>query len=362
MRDYGGISELYAGAGPITSVYLHLQPEPASTGDELSLRWRALRAELQSRGASPEMLAPIDARVRFANASGRTLVAFSRTEGGVFDDELEEFDGQDAATTGPLPLGLPLLRWQQQWVPCVSAVVDRVGADIAVFRGSRQQRERTVIGSDDEIERNAPGGWAQARYQHRAEDSWAHNAAEIAQQVAVSAAGVDAQLVLLAGDVRAVQLVRDHLPAQLRRIHHEVTSGLEQVSAGRVELRTSTLHRLIHEAATAARHEAVTACLDAVGRGHAVVGLADTAHALRRGAVDHLLVTYRPSDGRLARATSQPLEVVTEDATNDSLTAGWAPLLEVMARAAFRQSADVTVLEPGDVDLVDGVAAHVRFV
>jgi hypothetical protein len=361
MRDYGSIPELYAGTAPIASVYLHLRPEPASTGDELSLRWRALRAELRSGGASQEMLTPLDARVKSAAPSNRTLVAFARSSELVFDDELEEFDGPDAAATGLLPLGLPLLRWQQQWVPCVTAVVDRSGADIAVFRGSHLLRERTLVGSDDEIERNAPGGWAQARYQHRAEDSWAHNAAQVAQQVAVSAVGVDAKVVLLAGDVRALQLVKDHLPAQVRHIHHEVTSGLEQVSAGRVELRTSTLHRLIHEAAATARHEAVAECLEAVGRGHAVVGLADTVRALRRGAVDHLLVTYPRLDPRIARATLQPLEVVVEDASNELPALERAPLLEVMVRAAFRQSADVTVLEPGDEDLLDGVAAHVRF-
>lgn len=361
MRDYGFLPELYASTEPIASAYLHLHPEPGSTGTELLLRWRALRAELQAQGASAKTLEPIDVRVRSADASNRTFVAFAGSAELVFDDELEEFDGPDAAAFGSAPLGVPLLRWQQQWVPCVTAVVDRSGADIATFRGSRRLRDRTLTGPDDEIERNAPGGWAQGRYQHRAEDSWSHNAAEVARQVAASAAGVHAQLVLLAGDVRAVQLVRDHLPTGLRNIHREVTSGLEQNTAGRVELTTSTLHQQIHEVAAASRRQVVADCLEAVGRRHAVVGLAETLAALRRGAVDHLLVTYRPSDPRLARATLPWREITPLDDVKDAPASEQAPLLEALVRAAFDQSADVTVLEPEDADLVDGVAAHVRF-
>jgi hypothetical protein len=177
----------------------------------------------------------------------------------------------------------------------VTAIVDRSGADIATFRGSHRVRKRTLTGPDDEIERNARGGWAQARYQHRAEDSWSHNAAEVARQISASAAGV-----------HAVQLVREHLPITVRNIHREVTTGLEHDTTGRVELTTSTLHQLIHEAA------------------------ADTLSALRRGAVDHLLVTYRPSDARLARATPSPQEVVQVGDANDTTEPGQAPLLEVM--------------------------------
>src|SRR5262249_60119159 len=77
-------------------------------------------------------------------------------------------------------------------------------------------------------ERNAPGGWSQPRYQRRAEDSWQHNAAAVAQVVTRALRDLRAGLLLVAGDVRAVQLLRDHLPPALRR---QVT--LRHVPGGR---------------------------------------------------------------------------------------------------------------------------------
>ncbi|HET9142214.1 hypothetical protein [Actinophytocola sp.] len=83
----------------------------------------------------------------------------------------------------------------------------RTGADIHTGAGGGQPpRITSVLGPDDEIERNAPGGRAQSRYQHRAEDSWQHNAGAVA----------GARLLVISGDVRAVQLLEERLPAWIR--------------------------------------------------------------------------------------------------------------------------------------------------
>jgi hypothetical protein len=106
-----------------------------------------------------------------------------------------------------------LLAFRQRHPPYVVVVTDRTGADLTLVpRGAVTGATWTVIGPDDEIERNAPGGWAQARYQRLAEDSWQHNAAAVAREVTHALHQVDARLLLVAGDVRAVQLLRDQLP------------------------------------------------------------------------------------------------------------------------------------------------------
>ncbi|MEJ3748932.1 spore germination protein GerW family protein [Actinomycetes bacterium KLBMP 9797] len=81
-----------------------------------------------------------------------------------------------AAFGAPARVG-PLLTWLRRHPPHVVVVTDRIGADLtAVPRGAVAGLERTVVGPDDEVERNAPGGWSQPRYQRRAEDAWQHNA------------------------------------------------------------------------------------------------------------------------------------------------------------------------------------------
>ncbi len=101
--------------------------------------------------------------------------------------------------------------------------IDRSGADVtAVPRGAATGSTHTVVGPDDEIERNAPGGWAQPRYHRRAEDSWRHNAAAVADAARQELHRIDADLLLVAGDVRAAQMLEERLSPSL---HENLTMG-----------------------------------------------------------------------------------------------------------------------------------------
>ena len=60
------------------------------------------------------------------------------------------------------------------------------------------------------------------RYQDRAEDSWEHNADKVVDALARVAKVVDPRLVLLAGDVRAVALIRESLPKALAPLVRDI--------------------------------------------------------------------------------------------------------------------------------------------
>jgi hypothetical protein len=355
----------YEGSGPVLSVYLGLGVAPDGHGGEIPLRWRAMRSALGEQGAEESELRQLDAVVDAARPSGRTLAAFAH-DGLLESEELDDCAVSDTAVLGPLPVAVPLLRWRQQWVPYVVVQVDRTGADLAAYLGAGPPvAEQVVAGSDDEIERNAPGGWsglAQARYQHRAEDSWAHNAAEVARHVARLAADVDARLIITAGDVRAVQELTEHLPAPLRRLQEHVTSGLEQATPGRVKVAGDTVRELVHRAALRARADVVAEVENASGGSHLASGLQACAEALSKGAVRQLVLVDRPADDRWGWSWPDPLRVAADAVPPaETAEAQRAPLREVMVRAAFAQSADVTVVGPDEADLPDDVAALVRF-
>lgn len=363
MLSHDHLVALYAD-GPIASVYLRLSAEPGDTGREIGLRWRTLRERLEHQGASDAALHPIDERVAAANPVDRLLVAFAGSGRLLYAAELPFCDLPDAAAYGPLPHVLPLLRWAQQWVPHLVVVVDRTGADVAAFAGQgRLVSDGTVTGPDDEIERNAPGGWAQGRYQHRAEDSWAHNATVVAGRVEALSQLVDAGLVVLAGDPRAVQLVRDRLPHRLASVTRTASADGEQRASGRPSVRAATVHALVRAVAQSRSAGAVTELDEAVGAKRAVEGLHDTVEALRQSAVAHLLVVDVPGDDRQATVLSgEPAAIELHDASGTlAATASRVPLVDALVRAAVLQSTDVTVLAGPDVTLVDGVAAVLRF-
>jgi hypothetical protein len=115
-------------------------------------------------------------------------------------------------------------------VPFVLALADRTGADLFGFRHGPEDHpdvQREVKGDDFPIRKVKPGGWSQRRYQDRAENTWEENAEDVAQAIARLSVRVEARLVLLAGDVRAVALIQESWPAEFD-VRVEVISGERQ--------------------------------------------------------------------------------------------------------------------------------------
>jgi hypothetical protein len=146
---------------------------------------------------------------------------------------------------------------------------------------------------------------------------------------------------------------------------HTVTNGLEHSDPGRARVLPDTVKRLVHDIAARARADAVGTFGEARGTKDAAEGLADTLEALRRGAVGQLFVVESVSDDRRAWVWSDPLRLAAVNGPNsDSLAedgAEQARLTDAMARAAFAQGADVTVVGEDEAALTDGVGALIRF-
>jgi hypothetical protein len=273
----------------------------------------------------------------------------------------------DLAVTGTLPHLVPLLEWRQEHPPYVHAVVDRSGADLQAHPGGAGEAFRqTVTGTDDEIVRNAPGGWSQMRHQHRAEDSWEHNAALVADELGIALSRVSARLLLLAGDVRAVQYVTKHLPTWVRReVSVRQVAGVRGKDGAEREHATEVEDQVRQWAQE--RTAAVLRSL-AEGRspdGRTVEAVRPTLDALARGQVGTLVVTHDPQDERTAWFGLSPTEV--SDRRETLLRADGpvecAPLTDVAVRAAVLTGAEVRVLQPGTADApLQGLGGLCRYV
>jgi len=211
---------------PIASVYFDLRP----TGEQdVPLRWRPIIDRLAAQGAGPATLDVLTEHVSDSVPGPGVLAAFGAAEDVVLAVDMPGSEQPDSAVYAALPHLAPLLAWLQDRPPHVAAVVDRIDADITVYpSGTTGPISTVVTGPDDEIERNAPGGPAQLRYQHRAEDSWEHNAARVADALSRTLRRFAAHVLVLAGDTRALQYLDDHLPAWTR---HEVM--IRRIGGGR---------------------------------------------------------------------------------------------------------------------------------
>ena len=217
--DPSDLAEFIKDAGPFLSLYLHTEADVENAAGRSLTRWKTVRCELAHRNVPDALLAEIEALVANAHLHGDGLAVLATPEG-IRHVEYGPVAGpEDVATWAALPALVPLLAYRQSQLPIVVVLADRIGADLVAFRHDAAEVE-TVEGGDFPITKVAPGGWSQRRYQQRAENTWETNAALAAEEVASLVRRVDAQIVVVAGDVRAVALLLDELPSDVAELVH----------------------------------------------------------------------------------------------------------------------------------------------
>lgn len=346
---------------PLASVYLGLEPATATVDvlEDLDLRWRVMASRLAELGTPPSTvdvlgyyiaaLPVYPTEMALFASDGQIRLAHEIAGGAPFDS---------VRYAAPAHI-LPLLAWLQAHPAYVEVVIDRTGAEITAVRaGAAAGHTETVTGPDDEIERNAPGGWAQPRYQRRAEDSWRHNAAAVAEAATHALRRVHANLLLVAGDVRAVQLLRERLP---EASHLRVQS----VPGGRGRDGSEPVRRTAVAAARAAHGDNLaTAALAAfvnASRGAAVQGPDDTLATLAAGQVRNLLIANNPGDHRVAWFGPELL-----CATAPRLLTGAADLRpgrlgDIAIRAALLTDAQITIVDSKQLSAAGGIGGLCRY-
>jgi hypothetical protein len=354
-------------ADPIASVYIGLQPDAGSEpGLDLPLRWHAVTERLSREGADPASVAALTWHVVPATPSAVGLGLFAAGGDLLLAVPMRGFAGPDIVRFAAPAHLLPLLAFRQNRPAQVLVVTDRTGAEIvSTMAGGIVSHSVVVEGPDDEIERNAPGGWSQPRYQRRAEDSWRHNAAGVAAATARAVRISQATLLLVIGDVRAVQLLEARLPLAVRRgvtIRH--LPGGRRPDGSRIERQA-----LVGKAGRNHGARETASLLDRFTEelgpaGGAVQGAAATLAALAAGRVSTLLVTHDPADERVAWFGPGPTEVYSRPDERAAADVPIRPgrLADVAVRAALCTDATVRVLTPGmPAAPVDGLGALTRF-
>ncbi|WP_433228891.1 Vms1/Ankzf1 family peptidyl-tRNA hydrolase [Actinomadura formosensis] len=362
--DKKALHRLFTSAGPVASVYVELAAPPE---EDVWLRWQALTGRLAEQGADRATIESLTRRVSESVPGSGVLAAFAAHGEVLFALEMPGSDRPDLAVYDALPHVLPLLEWVQERPAYVLALVDRTGADVAAYPcGATEALVQVVDGTDDEIVRNAPGGWSQMRHQHRAEDSWEHNAVRVADALVRTVADLDARLLLLAGDVRALQYLTKHLPERVRR---EVS--IRYVSGGRSpdgaeKDRAAQVAAETRRAADEQTRSLLHLLEERKGpSGRAVEGVQETLDALTQGRVYTLLVVDDPLDRRTAWFGRHPTQVSRDredlaDAGASEITRG--PLIDVAVRCALLTGAGIHVVRAGAPDApAEGIGALCRF-
>jgi len=365
------IAAAFDGPGPFVTVYLRTEAAVEQAAQRNELRWKNLRRQLEEDGAPPEALAAIDPLVPEAHHRGRTLAVVADATGPRLVRYEPDPPARDAGWLAPLPRVGPFIEWAQSAVPHLVVLADRAGADIVAFTrradsfGAADAAVMSVgegTGDNPVLRKTNPGGWSQRRYQQRAENLWDHNAKVVADQVASLADEIGARLIVTAGDVRALQLLREHLPERTAELLREVDgsrapgSGLDEIADDVVKLAATVVAEDSVEFLRQFKEERGQ-------RDLAVEGLKNTLDALAGARVDTLLIHDDPDDDRTAWFGPEPGMVAQ---TKKALTELGVPkpqkarLVDVAIRATFRTGGAVRVV-PSVGSVKQGIGALLRF-
>jgi hypothetical protein len=367
--DVSFLEPVFTASGPYATVCADVTHTTENADTEVELRVRALAQQLTDQGAPEAVVEAVRSRLLEANEGGDVATLRGRAlvvaaDGSVvLDQPLVDAPRREVAEYSPAPDLMPILRQLPGRVPHIVVIADRVGADISVASlVGRPEIEDEVEGDSFQIRKFQGGGWAHHRYQHNSENKWVHNADNVAERIASLVRRLHPRFVLLAGDVRARQILSDRASDLWSELVVSMDEGGRAAGADRepVDQRAAELVAE-HEAREEA--DAVEKIGSAAAHGLAVTGTASVVEALRKGQVETLVLADQPDDEKLLVGSS-PLLLGTEQGDMDALgvqEVHSVPADRALLAAAVASSAGVVGVPraamPGDIP----VAAILRY-
>ncbi|PZR55305.1 hypothetical protein DNL40_02735 [Xylanimonas oleitrophica] len=386
------IKPLIGHPGPFATVYLDSTRSADAADKDVVTRWNGVRRALADQGAPDGVLAAVEdaalRRTRKPGAHGRVIIA---DESGVLVDKaLRTPPAVPAGVWSTTPALLQAALAADEEVDALKVEVDRTGADLRLVGQRAWDEARTFESPHDEITQsdrrsnshgnNADRGGS-ATIEARALDSWERNAEAVAREIEKVVADERPEIVLITGDVRTVNLVKDELNRPVAEITVEVPGGGRNAGV-REDTFVENVEDALDSYRERRREKALSALRQGLGREQgAVTSLDDVVAVLARGQVEELVlsedVAYDaqlrvedegaggPLNGRCLWIGPDPLSIATSKDTlvDAGVTDGIEELPAAVAliRAAFGQDAGLTFAPEGSVELIDGVGATLRW-
>jgi hypothetical protein len=252
----------------------------------VEIRWRDLREELSLDGVDAATLDALGDVLTGPGLAAPGTVAFGRDGTVPLAVRLPAVPLREMARWARLPDVLPLLIQSPPRLPHLLVSATRAGGDVLAIRTADDVTRQRVQGTGWPVHKTKSGGWAQLEHQRAAEEAWETNAKELAGTVVSAAAGEVLEAIIVAGDVRAREMLVDKLPTNLASkaviVDREVPVDSPELAAAAEQVLCQ-----LEDADGRRRLETFRSRL---GAGGATEGLAETVAALRDGQVSELFL------------------------------------------------------------------------
>jgi hypothetical protein len=360
LKDHARLFEL---PGPWTTIYVE-----GSTGtvDGLAndeILPRSVAQEMRDAGA-PEQ--DVDAAVAALGATAKGLpdpvTRFLLINDGaaVVDEFLPgNLVGLAVTATGPVPDLTPLIRHTPEDFAYIVAEVGHHGGEVYLRYADGDEAHVTSGGPDATIEGDTmhtrklgSGGWGHRRMQQHAEKVWKMNSREVASEIDRISAEHDAQLIIVAGDIRARQLVADEVSQESRAKLSIIESNTRAAGADE-ETFLEEVQLLVARTMADRQHDLLERLAEKEGQGTrtSAVGRGPVITALQQAQVESLLLeTTAWQDESLLALDAAPWVATSEAETAGAGVLGPVPAVAALLRAAALTDAQVTMYPSGALE------------
>jgi hypothetical protein len=374
------MSGLFSAEGPFVSIYLDTESAVEDAAARLETRWKDLVRDLGDRGVDTATIDALSgARGGHERGGTRVLIASHGTVHLAWS--LPEGTDTDVVRIGPLPYLLPLVDWAQTRVPHLVVLTNREGADILAYVGGADPLfSGSVDSGRHPSHKTGIGGWSEHRYQHKVEENWKASAKDVAAAVERAAKEFDPELIVVGGDVYAVEGLQGEIAKALAdKIvviqGSRAADGGDEVTADQVlqavayRLRDQVADALADFAKYIGRAQEVAASHPATDGTeyalNAANGVRGVVAAFQKAQVGTLLLAsdleetnplwFGPAPTMLATASSELEQMGVSDPQQGAL-------VDVLLRAALGTGAEVLMVPAGTPDSPDdGVGALLRY-
>lgn len=312
--------------GPFACVTLDVSNvDPTSRSHRLA-SWGSARRELERCGADQDTLEVLEETVA-GDADGvgeRTRVVCASRGRLVLDVGIEGRPRRQSSSFAPVPQVMEVVRGLDGKETYAVVRLDREGADIEVIDPMGTLVTATdVTGDHDELRKVGAGGASQRRFQARAEDSWKHNATQVATELDRLLRQVRPGVVFIEGEEHMTSYLIDHAPGPLADLITRLDTG------GRAAGTSESAEAVARERELARRRAERDARLverlgDATGAGSAAEGWHAVTEAIAKAQVAHVLLS--PDVWDREQAPPEPDEAAEQDHDRDALLWSLAPV------------------------------------
>ncbi|MBX9983237.1 MAG: hypothetical protein K2Z76_27230 [Mycobacterium gordonae] len=350
--------------GPFVSVYFEDTHNTPDADDQLELRWRALREQLQHEGVDDEVTTEIERAVMDLRPpvgwSGRGVVAGA--DGVVVNEHLLRPTATTVVRVSDLPYIVPIVEHGFVTPAYLLVEVDHTGADITIHVDGVLETE-VVDGGGHPVHKAS--GAETAGYgdpQQRTDEAARKNIRAVADRIAELVDGTRAEAVFVVGEVRSrsdlIKALAERVQERAVPLEVGARNSGHDLTEVQGHIDTWFTKRRLREIDDAAQR------FDAEkGRqsGRAAEGLDAVCSALRQGAVETLIV------GDIGDATVVADESMTTVAPNANALSeqGAAPAKTLRADEALPMwavSVGAALVRTDErIDPADGVAAVLRY-